>query len=147
MLLSSEHRMLQDTLRDFAEQELKPHAAQWAQNHTFPAEALRKLGELGLFGITVPTEWGGAGLDTLAAAVALEEIAAGDGSVSTIISVTNSVGCGPIERFGNDWQKEQFLRRMASGEWLGAFCLTEPHVGSDAGAIRTRAVREGDEYV
>lgn len=147
MLLSSEHRMLQDTLRDFAEQELKPHAAQWAQNHTFPAEALRKLGELGLFGITVPTEWGGAGLDTLAAAVALEEIAAGDGSVSTIISVTNSVGCGPIERFGNDWQKEQFLRRMASGEWLGAFCLTEPHVGSDASAIRTRAVREGDEYV
>ncbi|GAB2944609.1 acyl-CoA dehydrogenase family protein [Aquaspirillum soli] len=147
MLLSSEHRMLQDTLRDFAEQELKPHAAQWAQNHTFPAEALRKLGELGLFGITVPTEWGGAGLDTLAAAVALEEIAAGDGSVSTIISVTNSVGCGPIERFGNDWQKEQFLRRMASGEWLGAFCLTEPHVGSDACAIRTRAVREGDEYV
>ncbi len=147
MLLSSEHRMLQDTLRDFAEQELKPHAAQWAQNHTFPAEALRKLGELGIFGITVPTEWGGAGLDTLAAAVALEEIAAGDGSVSTIISVTNSVGCGPIERFGNDWQKEQFLRRMASGEWLGAFCLTEPHVGSDAGAIRTRAVREGDEYV
>lgn len=147
MLLSSEHRMLQDTLRDFAEQELKPHAAQWAQNHIFPAEALRKLGELGLFGITVPTEWGGAGLDTLAAAVALEEIAAGDGSVSTIISVTNSVGCGPIERFGNDWQKEQFLRRMASGEWLGAFCLTEPHVGSDAGAIRTRAVREGDEYV
>lgn len=147
MLLSSEHRMLQDTLRDFAEQELKPHAAQWAQNHTFPAEALRKLGELGLFGITVPTEWGGAGLDTLAAAVALEEIAAGDGSVSTIISVTNSVGCGPIERFGNDWQKEQFLRRMASGEWLGAFCLTEPHVGSDAGAIRTRAVREGEEYV
>lgn len=147
MLLSSEHRMLQDTLRDFAEQELKPHAAQWAQNHTFPAEALRKLGELGLFGITVPTEWGGAGLDTLAAAVALEEIAAGDGSVSTIISVTNSVGCGPIERFGNDWQKEQFLKRMASGEWLGAFCLTEPHVGSDAGAIRTRAVREGDEYV
>ena len=147
MLLSSEHRMLQDTLRDFAEQELKPHAAQWAKNHTFPAEALRKLGELGLFGITVPTEWGGAGLDTLAAAVALEEIAAGDGSVSTIISVTNSVGCGPIERFGNDWQKEQFLRRMASGEWLGAFCLTEPHVGSDAGAIRTRAVREGDEYV
>ncbi|WP_022652505.1 acyl-CoA dehydrogenase family protein [Aquaspirillum serpens] len=147
MLLSSEHRMLQDTLRDFAEQELKPHAAQWAQNHTFPAEALRKLGELGLFGITVPTEWGGAGLDTLAAAVALEEIAAGDGSVSTIISVTNSVGCGPIERFGNEWQKEQFLKRMASGEWLGAFCLTEPHVGSDAGAIRTRAVREGDEYV
>lgn len=147
MLLSSEHRMLQDTLRDFAEQELKPHAAQWAQNHTFPAEALRKLAELGLFGITVPTEWGGAGLDTLAAAVALEEIAAGDGSVSTIISVTNSVGCGPIERFGNDWQKEQFLRRMASGERLGAFCLTEPHVGSDAGAIRTRAVREGDEYV
>ena len=147
MILSPEHQLLRDTLADFAERELKPHAARWADAHEFPAQALHKLGELGLFGITVPLEWGGAGLDSLAAAVALEEIAAGDGATSTIISVTNSVGCGPIERFGNAWQKQQFLQPMASGQWLGAFCLTEAQAGSDASALRTRAVRDGDDYV
>ena len=147
MILSSEHQLLRDTLADFAARELAPNAARWAEAHEFPADALRKLGELGLYGITVPTEWGGAGLDTLAAAVALEEIAVGDGATSTIISVTNSVGCGPIERFGDAWQKETFLRPMASGQWLGAFCLTEAQAGSDASALRTRAVRDGDDYV
>ena len=147
MILSSEHQLLRDTLAAFAARELAPNAARWAEAHEFPADALRKLGELGLYGITVPTEWGGAGLDTLAAAVALEEIAVGDGATSTIISVTNSVGCGPIERFGDAWQKETFLRPMASGQWLGAFCLTEAQAGSDASALRTRAVRDGDDYV
>ena len=147
MILSSEHQLLRDTLADFAARELAPNAARWAEAHEFPADALRKLGELGLYGITVPTEWGGAGLDTLAAAVALEEIAVGDGATSTIISVTNSVGCGPIERFGDAWQKETFLWPMASGQWLGAFCLTEAQAGSDASALRTRAVRDGDDYV
>lgn len=147
MILSSEHQLLRDTLADFAARELAPNAARWAEAHEFPADALRKLGELGLYGITVPTEWGGAGLDTLAAAVALEEIAVGDGATSTIISVTNSVGCGPIERFGDTWQKDTFLRPMASGQWLGAFCLTEAQAGSDASALRTRAVRDGDDYV
>lgn len=147
MILSPEHQLLRDTLADFAARELAPNAARWAEAHEFPADALRKLGELGLYGITVPTEWGGAGLDTLAAAVALEEIAVGDGATSTIISVTNSVGCGPIERFGDAWQKDTFLRPMASGQWLGAFCLTEAQAGSDASALRTRAVRDGDDYV
>ena len=147
MILSSEHQLLRDTLADFAARELAPNAARWAEAHEFPADALRKLGELGLYGITVPTEWGGAGLDTLAAAVALEEIAVGDGATSTIISVTNSVGCGPIEQFGDAWQKDTFLRPMASGQWLGAFCLTEAQAGSDASALRTRAVRDGDDYV
>ena len=147
MILSPEHQLLRDTLADFAARELAPNAARWAEAHEFPADALRQLGELGLYGITVPTEWGGAGLDTLAAAVALEEIAVGDGATSTIISVTNSVGCGPIERFGDAWQKETFLRPMASGQWLGAFCLTEAQAGSDASALRTRAVRDGDDYV
>lgn len=147
MLLNEEQRMIRDTIRDFAANRLAPNAAEWDRTATFPAAALRELAELGLFGILVPEQWGGSHIGYLALAVALEEVAAGDGATSTILSVHNSVGCGPILHFGDDWQKETFLRPMASGKLLGAFALTEPHVGSDAGALRTRARREGDEYV
>ena len=117
-----------------------------AKRH-FPREELRALGELGAMGMVMPERWGGAGLDYVSLAVALEEIAAGDGATSTIVSVQNSVVCGPIDAFGTDAQKEQYLKPLARGEWLGCFCLTEPHVGSDAGAIATRAERRGDHYV
>jgi hypothetical protein len=139
--------MIRDTMREFARERLAPFAAEWDRTHTFPREALRELGKLGAYGIVVPESHGGAGLDYLSLAVALEEIAAGDGATSTILSVQNSLICRPILAFGDDTQKERYLRRLASGEMLGCFCLSEPHVGSDAAAIATRAVRDGDEYV
>ena len=147
MLLSEEHRLLRDTLREFAAQRLAPFAAQWDREHGFPAEQLRELAALGAFGIAVPDQWGGAGMDYTAIAVALEEIAAGDGGTSTVISVNNSPVCAILMRYATDAQKEQWLRPLASGRWLGCFCLTEPHAGSDAADLRTRAVREGDEWV
>ncbi|MGE5087865.1 MAG: acyl-CoA dehydrogenase family protein [Candidatus Levyibacteriota bacterium] len=147
MLLTEEQGQIRDTLRAFARDELAPHAATWDREHGFPREALRKLGELGALGIVVPEAWGGAGLDYVSLAVALEEIAAGDGATSTIVSVQNSVVCGPIDAFGSDAQKARWLRPLARGEKLGCFCLTEPHTGSDAAAIATRAERRGDRYV
>src|SRR6187397_1135744 len=143
MLLSPEQQQIRDTLREFARDELAPNAAAWDRDHTFPRDALRALGALGVLGIVVPETWGGAGLDYVSLAVALEEIAAGDGATSTIVSVQNSVVCGPINAFGTPAQKDRYLTRLASGEWLGCFCLTEPHVGSDAGALRTSAKRNG----
>lgn len=147
MMLNESQSMIRDTLRDFAREQLAPNAAAWDRDCTFPAEALRGLASLGVCGMVVPEAWGGAGLDYVSLALALEEIAAGDGATSTIIAVQNSVVCGPINAFGNDGQKERFLKKLASGEWLGCFCLTEPHVGSDAAAIKTRAVRDGDHWV
>ena len=147
MLLTDEQRQIRDTLRTFAREELAPHAAAWDREHTFPREALRALGALGALGIVVPEAWGGAGLDYVSLAVALEEIAAGDGATSTMVSVQNSVVCGPINAFGSDAQKRQYLASLASGERLGCFCLTEPQTGSDASAITTRAERRGDRYV
>ena len=147
MLLSEPQRMIRDTMREFARERLAPFAAEWDRTHAFPREALRELGKLGAYGIVVPENHGGAGLDYVSLAVALEEIAAGDGATSTILSVQNSLICRPILAFGDDAQKERYLRRLASGEMLGCFCLTEPHVGSDAAAIATRAVRDGDHYV
>ena len=147
MLLTQEQEMIRDSMRDFARERLAPFAAEWDRNSTFPREALKELAGLGAFGMAVPERWGGAGMDYVSLALALEEIAAGDGATSTIISVNNSVVCGPILAFGTDAQKEQFLKPLASGEKLGCFCLTEPHVGSDAAAIRTSAVREGNEWV
>ena len=147
MRLTDEQAQIRDTLRAFAEAELAPHASTWDREHRFPREALRGLGNLGAMGVVVPERLGGAGLDYVCLAVALEEIAAGDGATSTIVSVQNSVVCGPINTFGSDAQKEQYLGRLASGEWLGCFCLTEPHTGSDASAIATRAERRGDAYV
>ncbi len=146
MLLSEEQAQIRDTLRAFARDELAPHAAAWDRDHLFPREALRKLGELGALGIVVPEAWGGAGLDYVSLAVALEEIAAGDGATSTIVSVQNSVVCGPINAFGTEAQKAKYLLPQARGERLGCFCLTEPQTGSDAAAITTRAERHGDRY-
>ncbi len=147
MLLTTEQEQVVDAVRRFVASEVVPHAAAWDREHTFPRQALSGLGELGCFGLTVSPDWDGAGFDYLTLAAVIEEIAAGDGALSTIISVINSVGCGPIERFGNDWQKDIFLRRIARGEWLSAFCLTEPDAGSDAANLRSRAVRDGDDYV
>jgi butyryl-CoA dehydrogenase len=147
VLLTDEQRQIRDTLRDFAREALAPHAASWDREHRFPREALRALGELGALGIVVPEAFGGAGLDYVSLAVALEEIAAGDGATSTIVSVQNSVVCGPIFAFGSDGQKAKYLPSLARGETLGCFCLTEPQTGSDAAAIATRAERRGDHYV
>ncbi|MGH6623928.1 MAG: acyl-CoA dehydrogenase family protein [Burkholderiaceae bacterium] len=145
--MSDEHRLLRETLREFAEQRLAPFAAEWDRNATFPREALRELAALGVFGIAVPEALGGAGMDYRAVAIALEEIAAGDGGTSTIISVNNSPVCAILMRYANDAQKEQWLRPLASGAMLGCFCLTEPQAGSDASDLRTRAVRVGDGWV
>ena len=147
MLLTDEQSAIRDTVRAFAQERLAPNAARWDREHHFPRAELSALGELGALGIVVPEAWGGAGLDYVSLAVALEEIAAGDGAISTIVSVQNSVVCGPINAFGTDAQKERFLVPLARGEQLGCFCLSEPHVGSDAGAITTRAERRGDYFV
>ncbi len=147
MLLNQEQRLVRDTMRAFAREQLAPNAARWDRESHFPREQLRALGELGALGMVVPERWGGAGMDYVSLAVTMEEIAAGDGATSTILSVQNSVVCGPINAFGTDAQKEKYLTPLARGEKLGCFCLTEPHVGSDAGAIATRAERSGDRYV
>ena len=147
MLLDPEQQLVQDTMRAFAQAELAPHAARWDREHTFPREALQGLGDLGALGMIVPEQWGGAGMDYVSLAVAIEEIAAGDGATSTIVSVQNSVVCGPIVSFGSDAQKERYLPSLARGETIGCFALSEPHTGSDAGAITTRATLHGDRYV
>ena len=141
MLLTEEQEQVRDTAREFAQRSLAPHSAEWDSKSVFPRAALRELGRLGFMGMTVPPEWDGAGADYVAYALALEEIAAGDGAVSTIVSGHNSVGCMPLVEYGTPEQKEKYLRPMARGEMLSAFCLTEPQSGSDAGAIRTRAER------
>jgi alkylation response protein AidB-like acyl-CoA dehydrogenase len=150
-MLREEHHLLQSALREFAAARLAPNAAQWDREHTFPKEVLRELAELGTFGIAVPESYGGAGMDYTAVAVALEEIAAGDGGVSTIISVNNCPVCAILLNFGTEAQKQQFLVPLARGQALGAFCLTEPHVGSNAAALKTTAqlVRsdDGEHYV
>ncbi|NKE68901.1 acyl-CoA dehydrogenase [Ramlibacter sp. RBP-2] len=147
MILNEQQEMIRLAARDFAQRELTPNAARWDEQACFPAEAIRGLGRLGLMGINVPEEWGGAGADYVSMALALEEIARGDASTSTIVSGHNSVGCMPIYRFGSDAQRDRFLRPMARGDMLGAFLLTEAHGGSDAGAPKTTAVRRGDHYV
>jgi alkylation response protein AidB-like acyl-CoA dehydrogenase len=154
MLLSDSQQMVRETMRNFAQQRLAPFAAAWDREHAFPRDALRELAALGACGIVVPESYGGAGLDYVSLAVALEEIAAGDGATSTVISVQNSVVCGPILAFGTAAQKDRYLKPLASGDKIGCFCLTEPHTGSDAAAIATRAefVRGadsdgGDHYV
>ncbi|MCY4746251.1 acyl-CoA dehydrogenase family protein [Pelomonas sp. UHG3] len=147
MLLTEDHLAVQDAIRVYVQAEIAPHAAAWDKQHHFPAEQLKGLAALGCYGVAVPTEWGGAGLDYLALAVILEEIAAGDGGTSTVVSVNNCPVCSILVAFGNDDQKTRFLTPLASGAMLGAFCLTEPHVGSEAGGLRTTATRDGDDYV
>ena len=147
MMLTEEQRMVRDMARSFAQERLAPTAAERDRTGAFPADELREMGELGLLGMTVPEEWGGAGTDYVSYALAVEEIAAGDGAISTIMSVHNSVGCTPILNYGTQAQKERFLRPMVRGEAIGCFCLTEPQAGSDAAAIKTRARRDGDHWV
>jgi hypothetical protein len=147
MLLSEDHLAVQEAVRSFVQAEVAPHAAAWDKRHEFPKAALRGLADLGCYGVAVPTEWEGAGLDYLALSVILEEIAAGDGATSTVVSVNNCPVCSILMAFGTQDQKARFLKPLARGDMLGAFCLTEPHVGSEAGGLRTTAVRDGDAYV
>jgi hypothetical protein len=147
MLLTQDQEMIRDAVRDFAQAELWPNAAKWDKEHTFPKEVHKGLAALGCYGICVPEELGGANLDYLTLALVLEEVAAGDGGTSTVISVTNCPVNAILMKFGNAAQKKQWLTPLARGEMLGAFCLTEPHVGSDAAGLRTTAVKDGDAYV
>jgi len=147
MILSEEHQMIRDALRSFAQERLAPNAARWDREHHFPKEELKELAALGAFGVAVPEQYGGAGLDYVSLALVLEEIAAGDGGTSTIISVNNCPVCSIAMMYANEEQKQRWLRPLAQGELLGAFALTEPHTGSDAAALRTTATREGDSYV
>ena len=147
MLLTPDQEMIREAVRDFAQQELWPNAAEWDKQHHFPKDVHQGLAALGAYGICVPDSLGGAGLEYLTLALVLEEIAAGDGGTSTAISVTNCPVNAILMKYGNAAQQEQWLRPLAQGQMLGAFCLTEPHVGSDACALRTTAVKQGDEYV
>ena len=147
MLLTEEQRMVRDAIRDFVQAEITPHAARWDKESLFPREALRGLARLGCYGITVPQSLGGAGLDYVSLALAIEEIAAGDGATSTIVSVNNCPVCSILMAWATDAQKAQWLVPLARGDSLGAFCLTEPHVGSDASGLRTTATRDGDHWV
>ncbi len=146
-MLTEDQRIIRDTVRSFSQKVLKPNSALWAGKSEFPEEALKKMAALGLYGMTVPEKWGGSNTDTISLVLALEEIAAGDGACSTILSVNNSVVCGPLLKFGSDYLKETYLRPLARGEQPGCFCLTESHAGSDAASIRTRAEKQGEEYV
>ena len=147
MLLGEDHRAVQDAVRAYVQEQIAPHAARWDKEAHFPAAELKGLAALGCYGVAVPAEWDGAGLDYLALAVILEEIAAGDGATSTVVSVNNCPVCSILMAWANDAQKEQWLKPLARGDMLGAFCLTEPHVGSQADGLRTTAVRDGDDYV
>ncbi len=147
MQLSQDHLMVRDAVRAYVVDHVAPHAARWDREHHFPVDALKGLAALGCYGVAVPTAYDGAGLDYVSLALMLEEIAAGDGGTSTIISVNNCPVCSILMAYGDQAQKEQFLKPLARGELLGAFCLTEPHVGSEASGLRTTARRDGDHYV
>jgi butyryl-CoA dehydrogenase len=147
MLLTPDQEMIRDAVRAFAQEQLWPNAARWSKEHHFPREAHRGLAALGAYGICVPEQYGGAGLDYLTLALVLEEIAAGDGGTSTAISVTNCPVNAILMRYGTEAQKQRWLVPLAKGELLGAFCLTEPQAGSDASALRATARRDGDVYV
>jgi len=147
LILNNEQNQVREVVRDFCVQELWPHAAAWDKAHTFPVQAHKGLAALGAYGICVPEDLGGAGLDYLTLAVVLEEIAAGDGGTSTAISVTNCPVNAILMRYGNAQQQKQWLTPLAQGRMLGAFCLTEPHAGSDASSLKTTAVQDADAYV
>ncbi|CAB5694387.1 acyl-CoA dehydrogenase family protein [Comamonas aquatica] len=147
MLLTEDQQMIREALRSFVQEQITPHAARWDKEHHFPQDVHRGLAALGCYGICVPEQYGGAGLDYVSLAVVLEEIAAGDGGTSTVISVTNCPVNAILMRYGSEAQKQQWLKPLAQGDMLGAFCLTEPHVGSDASALRTTATRDGGDYV
>jgi butyryl-CoA dehydrogenase len=147
MVINQDQRMVRNAIRDFVQTEVTPHAAKWAKEATFPKAALKGLAQLGCYGIAVPEAYNGAGLNYVALALILEEIAAGDGATSTIISVTNCPVCSIFMAWANEAQKQQWLRPLAAGDLLGAFCLTEPHVGSEAAGLKTTAAKDGADYV
>ncbi len=146
MLLSAQHQMMRDAVRRFAREELWPNAARWERDKHFPREQLRQLAQMGLNAVAIPEEWGGAGMDYTALAIAFEEVSAGHAASGTVLSVNNLIA-GILHGYGSDAQKEKYLRPLAEGRSIGAFCLTEPQVGSDAGAIATRAERRGAHWV
>lgn len=146
-MISEELQLIRDTAHQFAQTELKPNADNWALEAQFPKEALTKMAELGFLGMLVPENYGGCDVGYQAYAHVIEEIARGDGATSTIVAVHNSVGCLPILKFGNTQQKEFYLPKMCNGQWLGAFCLSEPQAGSDASNLTTKAVLDGNDYV
>ena len=147
MILTQDQEMIRDAVRAFSQEQLWPNAAKWDKEHHFPSDVHKGLAELGAYGICVPEEFGGANLDYLTLALVLEEIAAGDGGTSTAISVTNCPVNAILMRYGNAQQKKDWLTPLAQGQMLGVFCLTEPHVGSDASGLKTTAVKDGDAYV
>ena len=147
MQLSEEQGLIRDSVRDYVQARIAPFAADWDRDKHFPAEQLGEMAELGLFGMFIPEEWGGAGADYLSFALAIEEVAAGDGACSTILSVNNSVVCSVLLKSGSEFLKQTYLKPLASGQKLGCFCLTEPHAGSDAAALKTRAEKTDDGYL
>ncbi|MDM8350218.1 acyl-CoA dehydrogenase family protein [Pseudomonas sp. sp1636] len=145
--LTEEQRMIRDLARDFARSEVAPHAQAWEKAGWLDDAVVAQMGELGLLGMVVPEDWGGSYTDYLAYALAVEEISAGDGALGALMSIHNSVGCGPLLRYGSEAQKRSWLPRLASGQAIGCFCLTEPQAGSEAHNLRTQAVLDGDEWV
>ena len=145
--LTEEQRQVRDLCRQFADEELRPNARRWDADHEFPREAVKKLGEMGLMGVAIPPEWGGAGMDSVSYAIAMEEISRGCAGTGVIVSVNNSLYCDPVLKFGTDEQRRQVLEPFARGEKLGCFALTEPMSGSDAAEMRTVAERRGGDYV
>lgn len=145
--LTEEHEMLKQAARDFAQNEIAPIASEFDESGEFPMQTIRKMGEMGFMGIEVPEEYGGAGMDTMAYVLALEEICKADASHGVIMSVNNSLYCHGILKFGSEEQKQKYLTPVASGRSIGAYSLTEPMSGSDAGTMRSRAVRDGDQYI
>ena len=144
--LTDEQRLIHQTVRDFAAREIRPHAREWDRQGKFPLELVPLLAELGLWGMTVPAAYGGAGLDMMSIALAIEALASGDGGIALAVASHNSLCTGHIVQFASEEQKQRYLPQLASGQALGAWCLTEPGAGSDAGAIQTRAVRRGDTW-
>jgi len=147
MILTEEQLLVRESARKFAQERLAPNSARWEQEAKFPREIIAEMGALGFMGMTVPAEWGGAGADNVAYSLALQEIAAGDGALATVVSGHNSVGVMPVLNYGTEAQKERYVRDLATGKKLTAFALTEPQGGSDAASIRTRATRKGNGYV
>ena len=145
--LTEEQIMIRDMTRDFAKKELAPHSERWDQEGWIDDSVITQMGELGMLGMTVPEEWGGANVDYISYALAVEEIAAGNGAVSTLMSVHNSVGCSPVLNYGTQEQKSKYLKLLATGEWIACFCLTEPQAGSEANNLKTRAVLKDGKWV
>ncbi len=147
MILTEEQQMIRDAAREFAQEQLAPNADAWSKQAQVPMDVLHAMGELGFMGMTVPEEWGGVGSDYVSYALALEEIAAGDGATSTIMSVNNAPVCAALLKEGSQQQKQEFLKPLASGALIGAFCLTESQAGSDAAALKTRAIYKDGGYL